>query len=423
MDRQLGRVIDEVDKLGLAERTLIVFTSDNGPTDWPRYYKEGWTPPGFAGPFRGRKWSLYEGGIRMPFIVRWKGKIPAGRTDKQTLSVGVDLLPTLCSMTGLDIPTGLDGQDVSSAWMGTPRKRQTPVFWEYGRRSGYLPPGNKDFHSPPLAVREGDWKLLMHQDGSGVELYNLADDPKETRNQAAAKPTVAASLTRKLAAWRASLPELPANQAGRVKTTIGYDPEKGIITPKGKPAPRGRPRAVTLDMNALTRLCRTHGATSRVRNGAAVWTFDGKDDYLDLPKAKAPSVAGRAVSIHAEITSRGANGVILAHGGNKAGYALYLAGGKAVFSVCINWKRITIAADAPLAEGRHVLTASLLRNGAMTLSVDGRAAAVGKTAGPLDVDPGDSLQIGADQVQPVGTYEGGNYFRGEISKLVLEIKD
>ena len=423
MDRQLGRVVDEVDKLGLSERTLIVFTSDNGPTDWPRYYKEGWTPPGFAGPFRGRKWSLYEGGIRMPFIVRWTGKIPAGRTDEQTVSAAMDLLPTLCRMTGLDIPKGLDGQDVSSAWMGTPRKRQTPIFWEYGRRSGYLPPGNKDFHSPPLAVREGDWKLLMHQDGSGVELYNLADDPKETRNRAAAEPTIAVSLKKKLAAWRASLPELPADQAGRVKTTIGYDPEKGIITPKGKPAPRRKARAVTLDLNVFARLCKKHGATSRVRNGSTVWTFDGKDDYLDLPKAKAPSVAGRTISIQAEITPQGTSGVILAHGGDKTGYALYLKGGKAVFSVCVDWKRTTVTADAPLTEGRHVLAASVGGDGAVTLSVDGQPATAANAAGPLDVDPGDSIQIGADQTQPVGTYEGSNYFHGEISRLVLEIKD
>ena len=154
-----------------------------------------------------------------------------------------------------------------------------------------------------------------------------------------------------------------------------------------------------------------------------MWTFDGKDDYLDLPKAKAPSVAGRAIRIQAEITPQGTSGVVLAHGGDKTGYALYLKGGRAVFSVCVDWKRTTVTADAPLAKGRHVLAASLGADGVMTLGVDGRTAASGKAAGPLDVDPGDSVQIGADRVKPVGDYEVPNPYRGEISKLVLETGD
>lgn len=86
MDKQFGRVIDEIDRLGLAEDTLIIFTSDNGPTDWPKYYRtKGITPPGFTGPFFGRKWSLFEGEIRMPFIARWKSKIPKGLTDETSV--------------------------------------------------------------------------------------------------------------------------------------------------------------------------------------------------------------------------------------------------------------------------------------------------------------------------------------------------
>ena len=89
MDRQVGRVIDAIDEHGLAEQTLIVVAGDNGPTAWPRYYKEGLEPPGSTAGLRGRKWSLYEGGIREPCIVRWKGTAPAGLVNTKTVLAGV----------------------------------------------------------------------------------------------------------------------------------------------------------------------------------------------------------------------------------------------------------------------------------------------------------------------------------------------
>ena len=80
MDKQIGRVIATIDELNLGKKTLILFTSDNGPTDWPKKYETG-PPAGFTGPYRGRKWSHFEGGIRMPFIARWTGRIPAGSEE------------------------------------------------------------------------------------------------------------------------------------------------------------------------------------------------------------------------------------------------------------------------------------------------------------------------------------------------------
>ena len=95
MDMQIGRVIATIDELGLGKNTLILFTSDNGPTDWPRKYKTG-PPAGFTGPYRGRKWSLFEGGIRMPFIARWTGTIPPGTEDMTSVMSAIDLSPTIC---------------------------------------------------------------------------------------------------------------------------------------------------------------------------------------------------------------------------------------------------------------------------------------------------------------------------------------
>ena len=97
LDRQVGRVLDGARQLGLADNTIVALTGDNGPTAWPYYYKEGFAPPGSSGGFRGRKWSLYEGGIREPLLVRWKGTMPAGVVDESTIVGAVDMFPTLCA--------------------------------------------------------------------------------------------------------------------------------------------------------------------------------------------------------------------------------------------------------------------------------------------------------------------------------------
>jgi arylsulfatase A-like enzyme len=206
MDRQIGRLVQAIDDLGLAERTLIVLTSDNGPTAWPRYYKEGYAPPGSTGGFRGRKWSLYEGGIRMPLIARWKGKIPAGKVDDQTILHALDLFPTFSHLAGLDpTPKGLEGENLSQAFLGTPTVRKKPIFWEYGRDASSLRPGAKEDQSPNLAMRSGRWKLLMNDDGSRVELYDFSRSTKERDNVAGDHPEVIRQLSERLLAWRKSL--------------------------------------------------------------------------------------------------------------------------------------------------------------------------------------------------------------------------
>ena len=209
MDEQIGRLVEAIDGMGLAENTLIAVTSDNGPTAWPRYYQEGYEPPGSTAGSRGRKWSLYEGGIRMPFIARWKGKIPAGRVDESTILGAVDLFPTFCALTGVAPPeAAFDGEDMSRAILGEPRQRSKPLLWDYGRDDTYLKPGNKDDQSPNLAIRDGRWKLLINADGSRLELYDFEASTKERENVAAQHPEVAERLSKQVLAWRRSLPAL-----------------------------------------------------------------------------------------------------------------------------------------------------------------------------------------------------------------------
>jgi arylsulfatase A-like enzyme len=209
MDRQIGRLVGAIDAAGLAENTLIVLTSDNGPTAWPRYYEEGFDPPGSTAGFRGRKWSLYEGGIRMPLIARWKGKVPAGVVDEETVVAAVDLFPTFCHLAGVTPPAvEFDGEDMSGAILGEPRVRQKPIFWEYARDDTYLKPGLPDDQSPNLAIRDGRWKLLLNDDGGQVELYDFSVSPLERDNLADQHTEVAERLARQLLEWRRGLPTL-----------------------------------------------------------------------------------------------------------------------------------------------------------------------------------------------------------------------
>jgi len=205
MDRQLGRVFDELRRLGIEERTIVVLASDNGPTDWPRYYEAGIKPPGSAGPFRGRKWSLYEGGIRMPLIVRWPDRVPAGHVDSTSVIAAMDLVPSLARLAGVTPAPGLDGEDASRAIRGETRsvRRARPVYWYYPND---ITPGNAAFVTPPLAVRDGRWKLLVREDGSGAQLYDLAADPAETSDVGAAHPEIVRRLAGDVVAWRRALP-------------------------------------------------------------------------------------------------------------------------------------------------------------------------------------------------------------------------
>lgn len=231
LDAQIGRLLGELETMGVAENTLVVFSSDNGPEDI-HITNAGHSGVGSAGPFRGRKRSLYEGGIRVPFIVRWPGHVPAGRIDNESVVAGVDFLPTVCKLIGVQPPAGhaLDGEDVSDVLLGQPRPRKTPLMWEW-RFHVFGEP----FHrSPILAIREGDWKLLMNPDRSRVELYDIPRDPMQMNNLAEKNKDIVDRLAAKVLAWQKALPE------GPIEPTAGKDdyPWPG----QAKPAPR-QPRA------------------------------------------------------------------------------------------------------------------------------------------------------------------------------------
>lgn len=206
-DKQMGRLFEGLEKLGIAENTLVIFTSDNGPLPSFRGSR--------AGGLRGTKLSLYEGGIRMPFIVRWPKHTPVGATDSISVLNSTDLLPTLAAITSAQLPVNYkgDGEDRSGVWMGTTKSRNKDMFWEYGRNDyAFNYPKGRD-KSPNLAIRSGKWKLLMDYQKDNVQLYDMLADKYETNNVAELHPDIVSELKTKLITWRAYLPELTADRA------------------------------------------------------------------------------------------------------------------------------------------------------------------------------------------------------------------
>ena len=204
-DRQMGRLLEGLKQLGIEGRTLVIFTSDNGPLPSFRGSR--------SGGLRGSKLSLYEGGIRMPFIVRWPGHAPAGRLDDQTVLSATDLFPSLCALAGVKLPKNVafDGEDLSAALLGTPIARAKALFWEYGRNTNsFAFPKGAD-RSPNLALREGDWKFLINADSTDPQLYDLKSDPREAANLTSANPEVVDRLKEKALAWRKALPRMRLN--------------------------------------------------------------------------------------------------------------------------------------------------------------------------------------------------------------------
>lgn len=202
-DRQMGRLLDGIQQLGIATNTLVLFSGDNGPM--PSFKRQR------TGGLRGSKLSLYEGGTREPLVAWWPGHAPAGRVNQRTVLTTVDLLPSLCALAGAPIPPDvaprLDGEDLSAALTGGTPARRKAIFWEYGRNTNAFGfPKVEADRSPNLAVREGDWKLLINANGSDPQLYDLGADPKETRNVAREQPAVTARLSTQVLAWRKALP-------------------------------------------------------------------------------------------------------------------------------------------------------------------------------------------------------------------------
>jgi arylsulfatase A len=200
LDEQVGEVVDRIRDLGLAENTLVIFTSDNGP------HLEGGADPDFFnsnGIFTGYKRDLYEGGIRVPMIAWWPGKITAG-TKTDHLSAFWDVYPTLAELTGQEIHDSVDGISFLPVLLGKEGQQEHEyLYWEFHEKNGRQ------------AIRKGDWKLVRYDVFSPgettTELYNIAQDPSETRNVAGENPEITQALLKLMAGARTESPVFPFN--------------------------------------------------------------------------------------------------------------------------------------------------------------------------------------------------------------------
>lgn len=206
VDESVGRILAKLEELKLSENTIVIFSSDNGgvggyaSTEAPSP-KKGFTD---NAPLRGGKGTLYEGGIRVPFIVRWPGVVPAGTTSEQPL-VHVDVYPTFLEIAGAKARSGyvLDGTSFLSVLKEPEHKlKHKPIFCHF---PGYLQSYVHDngWRTTPVgAIHSGDFKLMEFFEDNRVELYNLREDIGEKNNLATKMPGKAKELRKQLAAWR-----------------------------------------------------------------------------------------------------------------------------------------------------------------------------------------------------------------------------
>ncbi|MCY2975234.1 MAG: sulfatase-like hydrolase/transferase [Planctomycetota bacterium] len=217
-DKAVGKILDALRDAGVEQNTIVLFSSDNGPEStaetkkplsndahakiigFDTYYSVGETNG-----LRGRKRSLYEGGIRVPFIVRWPGHAPAGKVNRETVFTAVDILPSLCAAAGVpgDKHQQVDGENLLAALQGSNLSRTRPVFWKWTGKGNH-----KDFW-PRLSIRDGNWKLLLTEDGKQAELYKLPEDRAESVDVAKNHPDIVARLSALAIAWNSTLPAKP----------------------------------------------------------------------------------------------------------------------------------------------------------------------------------------------------------------------
>jgi arylsulfatase len=196
MDREIGRVMDLIAELGLDDDTIVFFTSDNGPTF------NGGTDSEFfnsAGPLRGLKTELYEGGIRVPLIARWPGRIRPGAVSDLP-SAFWDFFPTFADLAGGEVPENIDGLSLLPALMGRPDQGEHEyLYWEYVGRQ---------------AVRMGRWKGIRHRVDGEIELYDIEIDIGEERDVSEANPDIVARIAEIMESGRTDSQYFPLVRGG-----------------------------------------------------------------------------------------------------------------------------------------------------------------------------------------------------------------
>jgi arylsulfatase A-like enzyme len=214
VDDSVGRILAQLDGLGIADRTVVIFMSDNGGLS-----VDGTTS---NAPWRGGKGFPYEGGLRIPLIVKWPGRTAAGSTCHTPVS-SMDILPTLLAIAGVAPPPGVDGESLVPLLTQRGSFAERPLYWHYPHY------WHGQAVRPFGAVRAGAWKAIEFYEDMRIELYNLDDDPGETHDLARDNPSRATELRDALHGWRASVgAQMPQPEPGAPAGPTGsYPPAPG----------------------------------------------------------------------------------------------------------------------------------------------------------------------------------------------------
>ena len=367
MDDAVGSVLSKVRALSQEENTLIFFISDNGgPT--------AQTTSG-NGPLRGFKAQTWEGGIRVPWIVQWKGHIPAGQVDDRPV-IQLDIHPTILAAAGVPVKADWKLDGVNLLPFVTGGNKQPPheaLYWRFGGQ---------------LAIRKGDWKLVKAPGGSltgaslaqaasteGAELYNLTQDIGEKTNLASARPEKVKELEADWNRWNSEL--IPATW---------------------------RPAAAATTF------------TTSNTSSKGPWKLGDT-----LSRADSPKIASRPLTISAQIEPFGTGGVIVAQGAGRQGYALYLREGKLEFAARIDGALAVVTSRELLPKGRSDVGARIAADGEVKLTVNGQITGEGRIPKLIPSQPGEGLTVGTDGRGAVGDYAAPNTFAGKIENVQIQL--
>ena len=380
-DWSVGRVLDTLRELKLDERTLVIFTSDNGP--WLVKGADG----GSAGPLRGGKGSTWEGGMREPTLAWWPGKIAPGSVCDAVAGT-IDLLPTAVALAGGTVPAEpvIDGRDISPLLFGKTTQSQREAHYYFANYN-------------LQAVRQGPWKLAIAPQpegmGKGVSkdatnqtprLYNLDREIGERTNLAEKHPEVVARLKA---------------LAAKMDAEIG-----------GKNPPARRPAGEAANPQTLYPT-----EADKVLEPVSLETLNPGDS---VASSAAPQVSGKAFTISCTVETTQRDAIVLAHGGVSAGYALHLKAGRVAFVV-------RTAADDFFTElltksevtGPARITAVLAPDATMTLTVNDQPAVTGKADSLIPRQPAEDFCLGHDSGKPVAAYTAKEPFKGTITNLKI----
>ena len=398
VDWSVGQVLDTLRAQGLDKDTLVVFTSDNGP--WLTKGTDG----GSAGPLRGGKGSTWEGGVRVPTLAWWPGRVPAGSVN-DAVAATIDLLPTFVSLAGGTVPATpvIDGRDITPILLGQSK--------ESAREAHYY------FASYDLqAVRQGRWKLALSpqpegmgkqaaKTAAGLRLYDLDAEIGEQTDVAAQHPEVVAklkALADKMAAEIGGKTPTARRPAGEVKGAKTLYPTADYVPNDVKKDDAKKPTA-------------KKGAKTPAAKPVALAQAKPGDT---IASASAPQVGQKAFTVAVTVETAQRDAVILAQGG-LIGHALYLKGGRVAFAVRHGADEVVEIVSSAEVKGTFAVTASLAADGAMKLAVAGQDTVAGKAKGTLPRQPAEDCCVGHDNGKPVGLYGELKPLQGAVSGLAV----